>query len=279
MNRKVLLVASACIISGLLNAQTFKDIYQKSLPENKKIDLPSLREADVIWSKRYVRVIDLREKANFPLYYPVATQADGRRSFITIIMDEAKAGRLNVYDAFKAFNADSVVAPTTYADVEKSMGGGIVKKQIQDINTGLSRDTSYAETAKKDNVKQLRLYEEWFFDKKQSKLDVRILGICPVYFDTDPQGNLKPKALFWFRFEDVREALAKYEVFNTDNDAQRISFDDLFIQRRFTSYIISQSNVYNDRYISDYLVGKEAMYEAEKIKNDLFKFEHDLWEY
>ena len=280
MNKKVFLAVLASFIFGLLTAQTFKDIYQKSLPDNHKIDLPFLREADVIWSKRYVRVIDLREKANHALYYPVSTLADGRRSFMTIIIDEIKAGRLNVYDPLKAFNADSVVAPTTYADIEKSMGGGMIKKQIQDLNGGPARDTSYAETAKKDNVKQLRLYEEWFFDKKQSKLDVRILGICPIYFDVDAAtGNLKPKPLFWLRYEDVREALSKYEVFNSNNDAQRISFDDVFIQRRFSSYIIAESNVYNDRFISEYLVGKEGMYEAERIKNDLFKFEHDLWEY
>jgi gliding motility associated protien GldN len=279
MNKKVLLAVVASFFFGLLTAQTFKDIYQKSLPENHKIDLASLREGDVIWSKRYVRVIDLREKANHALYYPVSTLADGRRSFVTIIMDEIKSGKLNVYDPLKAFNADSVVAPTTYADIEKSMGGGMVKKQVQDLNGGPARDTSYAETMKKDNVKQLRLYEEWFFDKKHSKLDVRILGICPIYFDVDATGNLKPKPLFWLRYDDVREALSKYEVFNSSNDAQRVSFDDVFVQRRFSSYIIAESNVYNDRYISEYLVGKEGMYEAERIKNELFKFEHDLWEY
>jgi gliding motility associated protien GldN len=279
MNKTFLSALLAFLFAGMLNAQTFKDIYQKSLPENHKIELPFLREADVIWSKRYVRVIDLREKANHQLYYPVQSLADGRKSFMTIIMDEVKAGRLNVYDPLKAFNADSVVAPTTYAEVEKNMGGGMVKKTIQDLNGGPARDTTYPETAKKDAVKQLRLYEEWFFDKKQSKLDVRIIGICPIYFDVDATGNVKPKPLFWLRFDDVREALSKYEAFSSFNDAQRISFDNLFIQRRFSSYIIAESNVYNDRYINEYLVGREAMYEADRVKNELFKFEHDLWEY
>jgi gliding motility associated protien GldN len=279
MNKKVLLAVVASFFFGLLTAQTFKDIYQKSLPENHKIDLPFLREGDVIWSKRYVRVIDLREKANHALYYPTTSLPDGRRSFMTVIMDEIKAGRLNAYDPFKAFNTDSVLAPTTYADIEKSMGGGMIKTTVPDLNGGPPRDTTYAGTAAKDKVKQLRLYEEWFFDKKQSKLDVRILGICPIYFAVDATGNIKPNPLFWLRYEDVREALSKYEIFNSNNDAQRVSFDDLFLQRRFSSYIISESNVYDNRYISDYLVGKEGMYEAERIKNELFKFEHDLWEY
>jgi gliding motility associated protien GldN len=279
MNKKVLSAFLVLLFTGILNAQTFKDIYQKSLTDNHKIALPFLREADVIWSKRYVRVIDLREKANHPLYFPTNPTADGRKSFMSIIMDEIKSGRLNAYDPLKAFNADSVWAPTTYADIEKGMGGGWVKKSIPDLNGGPPRDSNLFETPKKENIKQLRLYEEWFFDKKQSKLDVRILGICPMFFGVDANGNIKQSQLFWIRFEDIREVLSKYEIFNTFNDAQRISFDDLFIQRRFSSFIIAESNVYTDRYISDYLVGKEAMFEADKLKNELFKFEHDLWEY
>ena len=65
----------------------------------------------------------------------------------------------------------------------------------------------------------------------------------------------------------------------SNNDAQRISFDDLFMQRRFGSVIAGESNVYNDRSISQYQVGKYTLFEAERIKTELFNFEHDLWEY
>jgi hypothetical protein len=65
----------------------------------------------------------------------------------------------------------------------------------------------------------------------------------------------------------------------TNNDAQRISFDDLFMQRRFEGSIVGESNVYNDRRIIQYEIGKAALFEAERIKNELFDFEHDLWEY
>jgi gliding motility associated protien GldN len=92
-------------------------------------------------------------------------------------------------------------------------------------------------------------------------------------------GRAKKLPLFWIKFDEVRDALAKKEAYTTNNDAQRISFDDLFMQRRFGSTIQGESNVYSDRRIGDYLIGKSGLYEAERIKNELFNFEHDLWEY
>jgi hypothetical protein len=65
----------------------------------------------------------------------------------------------------------------------------------------------------------------------------------------------------------------------TNNDAQRISYDDLFMQRRFGSVIIGESNVYNDRFIQEYQTGKYTLFEAERIKTELFNIEHDLWEF
>jgi hypothetical protein len=64
-----------------------------------------------------------------------------------------------------------------------------------------------------------------------------------------------------------------------NNDAQRISYDDLFMQRRFGSIVFGESNVFDDRQINEYTVGKYTLFEAERIKNELFNIEHDLWEY
>jgi hypothetical protein len=63
------------------------------------------------------------------------------------------------------------------------------------------------------------------------------------------------------------------------NDAQRVSFDDLFNQRRFSSWIYKISNVHDNRRVGDYASGMDAMFEAERLKYELFEFEHDLWEY
>ena len=171
-------------------------------------------------------------------------------SFISVILDEIKKGNITAYSAI------DINVPTTYQEIETQMGAETRIQQIQIDAAGNTRDSTITEQAKPEEIKQLLVYEEWYFDKKLGKLDVRIIAICPYYMGYDTAlGRARRKDLFWIRFDEVRDILARKEAFISNNDAQRLSFDDLFMQRRFGSIIFGESNVFNDRMVSEYLVG------------------------
>jgi gliding motility associated protien GldN len=128
-----------------------------------------------------------------------------------------------------------------------------------------------------EHIVQYRLKEEWFFDKERSVLDKRILGLAPVIYDQTKEGG-KYVELFWLYFPECRLIFNNYFVYNEANDAQWMSFDDLFWKRRFNAVMYKESNVY-DRTIDSYKNGVDALHEAERIKEEIRTIEHDVWNF
>jgi hypothetical protein len=91
-------------------------------------------------------------------------------------------------------------------------------------------------------------------------------------------GAVQEKELFWLYFPELRDVIVNYYVYSDQSDAQWMSFDDVFWKRRFTCTIYKASDKF-DREIQDYKYGVDALYQAEKIKDDIRRWEHDVWNY
>jgi len=270
-----IVVAPALKLSAQESPAGVKGLYKKDIRDKSPIPYSHLREADVMWSKKVWREVDLRKKMNQPLYYPTTPIGD-RVSLINIILAEIKSGTVNAYDADIS---DDMTVKVTQADIDRKMGASSDTTNIQTA-PGVFIDTVVINEPKPEDIKQIRIMEEWFFDKKLSRMDVRILGIMPIrHFYNSERGEYQKNRVCWIYYPDFRDAFASHEIYNPDNDAHRISFDDFFMQRRFSSVIIAESNVYDNRQIDLYETGKEALIEAERIKEYIFNIEHDLWEY
>jgi gliding motility associated protien GldN len=248
------------------------------ISEKKPMPLPDVREADVLWSKKVWRIIDLREKMNLPLYYPTV-ETDGLKNLITLLLDGVESGLITPYDARLD---DDFKVPMTYEQVQEAFGAEESTEETIDFDTGERKMVTIQGEIRPGEIKQYMIKEEWYFDKQSSSLNVRIIGICPIREftrDIDQPGQVQRTKVFWVYYPEARKLLATNKVLNPYNHAQSMSFDDLFIKRFFNSYIVRESNVYNNRDISAYLSGKDAMLESKRIENEIFNFEQDLWEY
>lgn len=149
--------------------------------------------------------------------------------------------------------------------------------------------------------------EDWFFDKERSILDKRIIAIAPIanfavdkqnpkkadesnilYVDSktgqfksstgDYGGTTFQTEMFWLYFPQLRDVMVNYFTYSDRSDAQWSSFDDLFWKRKFKGQIYKTSDKF-DRDIQDYRFGVDALYEAEKVKGEIRKWENDVWNY
>ena len=71
-------------------------MWQEHVPTKRVIGYTHLREADVLWSKRVWRTIDLREKQNHPLYFPEIPISDRMSLWDVIKYGVLEEGSLTV---------------------------------------------------------------------------------------------------------------------------------------------------------------------------------------
>ena len=251
---------------------------KENTPSRRVVPYTNLREADVMWSKRVWRRVDLRKKANQVFYFPLEP-AQGRKNLFDYIREGiVEDGTLTAYDPGSPVAPDDMF--TRAMTAEEVLGKLINVREEDDFDEDgeVVGTITIRDTISSSKVKYYEIKEEWFFERQKSVMDVRIIGIKPVIEIEGPDGEPSMQDLFWLYFPEARYVFANSEVFNRKNDAERRTYEDIFWKRQFESTIIKVSNVY-DRQISDYKSNIDALLEAEKIEEEIFNFEHDVWHF
>ncbi|WP_293873884.1 gliding motility protein GldN [Flavobacterium sp.] len=282
--------------SNLLNAKTPEEIGKKTPAQlisdnDKPLPYGYVHDRDVLMGKTIWEFIDIDERINFPLYYPIDTAFVGkeRRSLFDVLVKNIKSGKITEVYADDYFNTKR-----TFKDMESSftyidttnVGKDEINNYFDDYKSGrkvLDKQFINKKELDASYISGYKIKGFWYFDKRQGELKYRLLALCPVTPEARDAGNDKADVidLFWVYFPPIRDILHEAKAFNDKNSAMPITFDHLLNSRRFNAEIYKEENVYGDRQIEQYMKdnAQSQLLESERIKEKIRDFESDMWNY
>jgi gliding motility associated protien GldN len=286
----IFLTGSLCSFgqSNLLNAKTpdqigLKTAAQRISENDKPLAYGYVHDRDILMGKTVWEIIDLSEKINFDLYFPVDTANIGsnRRSLYDVLTKAVRNGEITEVYSDSYFNTKK-----SYKDIQSSLSRiDTTDAGREQVNAGLQVSPEYilrSDITARD-VTEYKIKGYWYFDKRQSELKYRLLGICPVTPDVYSMNSDEKDyiELFWIFFPSARDVLHGAKAFNDANSAMPISFDQILNSRHFNSVIYKEENVYGDRSINEYMKdnAQNQLLEAERVKEKIRDFESDMWSY
>lgn len=296
-NRNLFVLLIVAVLGGttyaqtnILNADTPSEIGKKTdaqIANDNDEPLPYgyIDERDILWAKTTWEYIDLDERVNLPLLYPIDTGRLGseRESLFNTLLNGIRSGEIeNVY-ADSYFNRKRTLeelGPTLSRRDTLQQG-------YEQLNAGEELDPQFVRRTDIDgaDVEGYRIRGYWYFDTRQGELRYRLLGICPMVVDAYAKSqnnpNAKPVELFWVFYPEARNVLHDAMVFNRSNSSQPLTFDHLLNSRRFNAVIYKEDNVQGDREVDEYVADNALMQllESDRIKETIRNFESDMWNY
>lgn len=270
------------------------------------------RMDDILWSKVVYRIIDLRYKQNYQLYFPQKVNDPDYKNLLLVILKAIEDG-MPVYDMIYR-------GTDMKPNYSEPMDGGALARLFQDVSQQLDETDEDFETSRlnaqalqydttthtyhfnerafegicKDQIKYV-IQECVFFDRHTSRLHSTIMAIAPLRADliktqldkedTPKQRCEKQMSAFyesftcWIPFLKLRPYLVQQYAIPIENETRRVTFDEFFQKHLYSSYLLGEDNLHS-RMIPEYCATpEEAKKEQERIEKEMLDFEQDLWAY
>ena len=139
------------------------------------------READVMWAKRIWQVIDLRQKINQTMYFPIDELENRKSLFDVIRIGLIDQGSITAYGTGPTQEDDEFRYPLGQTELD-SMLNPVVIRYRENLDTGEKEEVRNVEEVTSRDVVSYKIKEDWIFDKQRSERYVRIIGIAPIVF-------------------------------------------------------------------------------------------------
>lgn len=242
-----------------------------------------IRIDDQVYKQIIWRELPVRERMNLPFIYE-ASEDNGTQRFFDILLRAIKDGDVTPFSALD----DRFTTPISSNAIASDLVGSPYVMSVPDFekdpdgSLGIMRDTMIRDEFDPESIIAYRIKEEVIFDKETSRLHWRILGIAPLRAVKNNDGSFRDSyPLFWLYYPELRPVLVKSQAYNPRNMAARMSWDDLFESRYFSSFIYKSTlNNPFDRPLSG-IINDPLMrlLEGDNIKNSIFNWEQQQWSY
>lgn len=274
--------------SNILNAKNVDEIGKKTQSEiqkdnDKPLDYGYVGDRDILMGRIVWEIIDLDERVNFPLYYPVEEDLGSDRiALFEVLARGMESGKITEVFADSYFTSKKTLKEIQNARVF-----------IDTTNVGREQlfaegkvDPQYIDEYKIEpyHVSDYKIKGMWYFDKRQGEMKYRLLGLCPVTPDVFTLNNpdaMEYIELFWVFYPNVRDELHKHKAFNERNPQMSLTFDHILNARRFNARIYKEQNVMADREVAAYMRENalNQLLEGDRIREKIRNFEIDMWNY
>jgi len=276
---------------GLLNAKKAAEIGVKPedrirLDQDKPLPYEYVDDSDILWSKIVWENLDLYQKSNYKLYYPINDDKASRnnKSLFSTLLESIRNG-----DITEVYEDSQLVNKLPISEIEKklvridtaSYGYDLLNEGETDISEYI--DENYI---KSQDIQAYEIKGIWYFNKISGQMNYRLLAIAPMAPDVQTIGrdDIEDDSnypLFWIFYPDARNILHNSHPVRNGFEAHVESYDYILTTRDFSSIIVREENMFDDRSVNEYIRSNSLfqLREADRIKNEIRDLESDMWTY